>query len=165
VTGGNPNPIISPPEGSFFARSGEPNLATEADIGILTSPAYSVSYTMLQWLSVGWSDSSYNGTNYFQILDQAFNVKAQIATAQSDASKLESVDLLGIGLSPGSAFHFRAVDGRNASSYGWMAFDNLELTGTPVADPGVVPEATSFLIWGLLGLSTVFPTWRRREFE
>jgi hypothetical protein len=161
------SPAINPPPGSsFFARSGEPN-ESESATGIFTSPEYTVSFSMLEWLSVGWSGDpsspgSPTGESYFQILDANFDVKWQIDAAQSDEWKPESVDLLGIGLLPGSKFHFQAVDGRSQSNYAWIGFDELTLTGTPVA---AVPEASAVFIWGLLGVITLIQTWRRREIE
>ena len=165
ATGTSPN--ILPPEGSYFARSGEPNSSTEGDTGTLTSPAYTVGYTELEWLLSGWSGgdpSVGNGANYFQILDHNLLPKAQIDTAQSDGWEAKNVNLLSIGLLPGATFYFRAVDGRNETNYGWMGFDELKLTGTQLT-PGAVPEATSFLIWGVLGLTAASLAKRRREVE
>ena len=154
ATGGSPN-IMPPPGQSYFARSGEPNAPTESDTGTMRSPAYTVSYSMLEWLSVGWSgDASIgNGQNFFEILDSTFVQRAIIGPAQSDGWEPASINLLTIGLLPGSTFYFRAVDNRNEPNYAWIGFDELKLTGTQVADPGVVPEASSFLVWGLLGLA------------
>jgi hypothetical protein len=164
ATGTIPNIIAS--DGSQFARSGEPNATTESDTGVVTSPAYAVTFSMLEWLSVGWSGGNSNqsdGESYFQILDSGFNQKALITTAQSDNWETASVNLLDIGLTAGSTFYFRAVDGRNESNYGWIGFDKLTLTGDELEVPNAVPEATSFLIWGLLGLTFATGSGRLRS--
>ncbi len=148
ATGGSPN--VLPGEGSFFARSGEPNAVTESATGTLTSRPYTVTYTTLEWLQTGWSDSGNDGANYFSILDGSFTELTRVSAAQDDDWVSASVNLLDIGLLPGATFYFQAVDGRNQSGYAWMGFDALTLTGEEVA--GVVPEATSFLTWGVLAL-------------
>lgn len=170
ATGGNPNPIISPPQGSFFARSGEPNLPSESDIGTFTSPKYFVTYSTLEWLSGGFSGGSNtpgsaDGLSYFEILDVNFVQKVKIDAPQSNGPPHDlawgtpTVNLLAYFL-PGDAFYFRAVDGHSEAGFSWLAFDNLRLTGTPV---GVVPEAASIVVWGLLGLSTLNPNSRHRR--
>ena len=60
-----------------------------------------------------------------------------------------------------SAFHpseWAIAGGRADPTYGWLEFDNLELTGTQVADPGVAPEAAKLVFWGVLPLPTVLQT-------
>lgn len=162
TTGGNPNPIVTSPQGLSFARSGEPNLPTESDTGTLTSPSFLVTFDKLEWFSSGWSGgaSTADGSSYFQILDGTFAEKVRINPAQSDTWKTETVNLLNIGLLPGSTFYFRAVDGRNQANYGWIAFDKLELTGSPVA---AVPEASCVLVWSLLSLAVSGYGCLRRE--
>jgi hypothetical protein len=160
ATEGNPN--VSPAQGSFFARSGEPN-ARETVVGTLTSPAFTVSFSMLEWLSVGWSGSNPaagDGSSFFRILDHTFAEVWKTGPAQNDAWETASVDLLGIGLAPGATFYFEARDGRDQSNYAWIGFDNLQLTGAPVA---AVPEASTIFIWSLLGLSAFIPGFRRRQ--
>jgi hypothetical protein len=157
----DPAPPVSSPQGNFFAKSGEPNQSTEADTGSLTSRAYTVDYTTLEWFSAGWSGQFLPGDpnlyeNFFVILDHASNEIERIAPAQSDGWITSSVNLLDIGLSPGDTFYFQAVDTRAVfdvnGSYAWIGFDALSFAGDAV-DPGVVPEVTSFLVWGLLGLA------------
>jgi hypothetical protein len=159
--GGNTTvfPQIGPMQGSFFARSGEPNSASESDTGTFTSPMYFVTYSTLQWLSGGFSGGSNtapaDGISYFEILDVNGVQKVKVDAPQSNGPPYDpawgtpSVNLLDY-FQPGDAFFFRAVDGHNEAGFSWLAFDNLQLTGTPVA---AVPEAASFFIWGLLGLS------------
>jgi len=153
-----------PPDNDFFARSGEPNRKPpdssgrplESDVGVLTSPKYSVGYTTLEWIAAGWSGRtpSTNPENYFQILNHAFVEVEKIVAPHSDAWTPLSVNLIDIGLSPGAMFYFRAVDGRNADDYGWIAIDNLQFTGDALA---VVPEAGNFLSCALLvGLALTY---------
>lgn len=155
ATGTIPN--ILAPEGSYFARSGEPNSSTESDTGVLTSPAYTVTYSALEWLSVGWSGGPGENDNssYFQILDSALVEMVKVPSAQSDGWINPSVNLLDIGLLPGATFYFRAVDGRNQSNYGWIGFDELKLAGDKVEIPGTVPEPTSVLVWGALTVACI----------
>ena len=84
----------------------------------------------LSWYTAGWSGSTYDGQSYFQILDGAMNVKAQIQTPQSDPWVRFSVDLTAIGLALGDTFYFKAVDGKSANNYSWLAFDKLTLRGS-----------------------------------
>jgi hypothetical protein len=168
------DPLVAPfADGEvYFAFSGRPNVhlpesSAEEDTGVIMSSAFIVNHTILEWLSVGWSGGDQNGSsgeNYFQILDGGFAQKALIQPAQNDGWEAVNVNLLDIGLSAGDTFYFRAVDGRSASSYGWIGFDNLTLTGAELEIPtGAVPEATGFLIWGLIGLTFAAGGWKRRE--
>lgn len=145
-TGGNPN--ICPPQGSFFARSGAPNTASEANTGTATSRAFSVTFDTLTWYADGWSGSTYNGQSYFQILDAGFNVKAQIAAPESDTWKTLSTNLIADGLAPGATFYFRAVDGNSSAGYAWISMDYLTLSGVAEA-----PEPGAFsLLAGILAI-------------
>lgn len=163
---GNSSVSIDPAEGSLFARSGGPSTREEAT-GTARSKPYVVSYTMLEWLSTGWSGNAVpTGANYFEILDSSFNSLATVAPAQSDDWETASVNLIDIGLAAGDTFYFRAVDTHNNAAntgYGWIAFDKLTLTGVELEIPvATVPEATSFLIWGLLGLTYAAGGWKTR---
>jgi hypothetical protein len=163
---GNSSVSIDPAEGSFFARSGGPS-TREAATGTARSKPYVVSFTMLEWLSTGWSGQFVDdGKNYFEILDSSFSPLATVSSAQSDLWETASVNLIDIGLTAGATFYFQAVDKRdNAGNTGfsWIAFDKLTLTGDELEIPGGVPEAASVLIWGLLGLTFVTSTGRRRS--
>jgi hypothetical protein len=167
-TGTNPN--ILTPQGSFFARSGEPNRhpgdpngPAEEDTGKLTSPMYTVTFSTLQWLAAGHSGQQQlppDGKNRFELLDINGATKATVNAPQWNgppadppAWATQSVNLLDY-FQPGDAFFFRAVDERDQSTYAWLAFDNLQLTGVPVA---AVPEASTVFIWSLLGLSCCLP--------
>lgn len=154
ATGTSPN--ILPPEGLLFARSGAPNgpgSLGEALVGTLTSPALTVTYTTLEWMADGWSGQFGNGLSRFEILDAGFAVKATVAPPLSDTWALLGVNLLGIGLSAGSAFYFRAIDGNNnalGNGYSWMALDDLRFNGTAVAVPE--PQAAMLILAGLVAL-------------
>jgi hypothetical protein len=157
TTGTSPN--ILPIEGAFFARSGAPNgsgALGESLTGTVTSPAFQVLYDTLTWKSTGWSGFNYDGVSKFQILDGNFNVKASIQTAQSDTWTTASTNLLSDGLTAGATFYFRAIDAKTNSpavGYSWLAFDNLQLTGTLLPVPE--PETYAMLLAGLalLGLA------------
>jgi hypothetical protein len=145
------NPDIAPPQGSYFARSGAPNTSSEANTGTVTSSAYVVSYDTLTWKSVGWDDgpNTYDGTSYFQILNSNFQELARIPTAQADIWKSVGVNLRSLGLNWGDTFYFRAIDARAQSTYSWLAFDALTLTGVVDGDyngNGVV-DAADYVMW------------------
>jgi hypothetical protein len=155
-------------QGSNFARSGEPNNPSESDIGTFTSPMYFVTFSTLEWVAAGHSGQQQlppDGKNYFEILDINGDRKAKVDAPQANGPTFEgplapqTVNLLDY-FQPGDAFYFRAVDGRGESTYAWLAFDNLQLTGAPVA---AVPEASTVFIWGLLGLSIFAPSRRLRS--
>jgi hypothetical protein len=127
--------VISPAEGSQFARSGLPNSSgpiAESNTGSATSPAFQATSDTLSWLATGWSGFTYNGNSHYQILDAGFNVVAEIPTPQSDSWSTLSVNLPGAGIAPGATFYFRAVDQMNANNYSWLAFDYLKLSGVPL---------------------------------
>lgn len=140
TVGARPN--LSTIEGDYFARSGAPNvgsgLLAESNTGTMVYSSIRVSYDTLTWSAAGWSGSSYDGVSYFQILDDEFNEIAQIATPQSDEWISMSVNLLDIGFLPGDVFCFAASDNKSNNSYAWMAFDNIQLSGTPVPVPGAL---------------------------
>jgi hypothetical protein len=148
ATGSSPN--ISPAEGSYFARSGAPNTASESATGTATSSALTVTYDTLSWQAAGWSGPTYNGENYFQILDSGFNVLATIHAPQADAWTGLTTNLLTDGLHAGDTFYFRAVDGRSEAGYAWIAMDDLEMTGAAVSANAPEPGT-----WSMLALSLV----------
>ena len=134
------SPNVLPPQGAQFARSGAPNVVSgalaESLTGTLTSKGFIVSYDTLQWLAAGWSGQFNNGLSRFEILDQSFAVKATVSAPLTDSWVTQSVNLLSSGLSAGSTFYFRAVDGNFANNYSWLAADNLHLVGAPVPEVG-----------------------------
>lgn len=141
------SPSISPAEGSYFARSGAPNTASESATGRATSSALAVTYDTLNWQAAGWSGSNYNGENYFQILDSGLHVLATIHAPEADVWTVLTTNLLADGLHAGDTFYFRAVDSDNDGSYGWIAMDRIELTGA--AAPAEAPEPGT---WSMLAL-------------
>jgi hypothetical protein len=157
-------PVINPPEGSNFARSGAPNatgVLGESNTGTMTSMAFTVTYDTLSWDAAGWSGFSNDGQSYFEILDSGFNVLEKIQTPQSDAWTTLTANLLADGLVGGDTFYFRAVDGNSGNSYSWMAMDNLQLTGA-VVSAAQTPEPGT---WSMLALSLagiVFGVRKRR---
>jgi hypothetical protein len=138
TTGTSPN--IVPKQGQLFARSGGPNVASgplaESLIGTLTSAPLTVSDSSIQWFATGWSGSTPNGINHFEILDANFSVLASVAAPQSDSWQLQSVNLLASGLSLGSTFYFRAIDQLSGDHYAWLAVDDI--TQAPVPEPSTV---------------------------
>lgn len=153
---------VVPAEGMFFARSGAPNIASgalaESNTGSVISPAFRVSFETLTWRSAGWSGPTYSGLNYFQVLDSHQRVKATVQAAQSDSWKNASVNLLTAGFAPGETFFFRAIDNNSAANYAWLAFDDVQLTGTLLPVPEV--EQWALLLAGL-GLLRVMAHRRR----
>jgi len=137
VTGTTPN--ISPAQGSFFARSGAPNVASgplaESLTGTMTSSALTLSYTSIQWLATGWSGQFGNGLSRFEILNSSLSVVATVAAPLSDSWSTKSVNLISSGLAPGESFYFRAVDGNSAAHYAWLAMDKLQFIGAAVPEP------------------------------
>src|SRR5690242_13338407 len=113
ATGSSPN--ISPAEGNYFARSGAPNTLSESATGTATSSAFTVTYDTLSWQAAGWSGSTDNGDNYFQILDSDLNVLATVHAPEQDAWAGLTTDLLADGLHAGDTFYFRAVDSDSQS--------------------------------------------------
>ena len=137
----NSSPNLLPPNGlAYQALSGAPNQPSEAAVGTLTSPAYTVNLTTLSFLAAGFcgSGSVGNGQSYYQILNQSQQVIDTIGTAQSDSWIPETVNLLGLGLAPGQTFYVRAVDGDNVyvgpngPNYAWMGIDQVQETGAAV---------------------------------
>ncbi len=130
----NTTPNVTPADGRAFARSGAPDVPSgslaESNVGMATSPPYQVTHDELRWYSAGWSGPSNDGRSFFQILDAQLNVKAQIAAPQSDSWVPISTNLVADGLSLGDTFYFRAVDGDDATSRAWLAFDKLMLRGS-----------------------------------
>jgi hypothetical protein len=148
----NTSPNVQTISGLKFVRSGAPNVAApnalaESNTGSATSPAYEVTARTLSWYAAGWSGSSYDSQSYFQILDGAMNVIGQTQTPQSDPWVRMIVDLTSLGLELGDTFHLRAVDGKNANNYSWLAFDKLTLRGS------LAPEAQAPLLV-VTGLAT-----------
>jgi hypothetical protein len=163
----NSSPNIVPPNGlAYQALSGVPNTSSEANVGSLTSPAYTVSFTTLSFAAAGWSGSSYTGESYYQILNQNQQVLTTIDTAQSDGWITDTVDFSSIGLSPGDQFYIRAVDGRNeympgGGSYSWMGLDLVQETGAAVPEPGSI----TLTLLGLGAMLAARSNRRRQEPE
>ncbi len=139
----NSSPSIAPPDGlAYQALSGVPNQPSEADVGTLTSPVYTVSFSTLSFLAAGWSGSNAtgNGESYYEILNQNGLVLTTIGTAQADYWVTKSVDLFSLGLVAGEGFSIRAVDGRDeynipGGNYSWMGIDLVQESGAAVPEP------------------------------
>lgn len=131
---------ILPPQGALFARSGAPGESSgplaEQLVGTLTSKALTVSYDTVTWLATGWSGPANNGLSRFEILDQTFAVKATVSAPLTDRWVTQSVNLVSSGLSAGSTFYFRVVDGNPCDGYSWLAVDNLRFVTSPVPEVG-----------------------------
>jgi hypothetical protein len=146
--------IIDPSEGDAFARSGAPNVSSgalaESLTGTLTSLALKVSYEAIQFRIAGWSGSSGNGLDRFEILDKSLNAISTISAPQSDSWITYSVNLVSLGLSAGDTFYIRAVDASSASSYSWLAIDDINFAGHEL-QVSTVPEPDSLALT-LVGL-------------
>jgi hypothetical protein len=132
-------------EGGMFAST----YANESLTGSLTSGAIIVTQDTLTFDAAGCSGGPWGGgNNRFEIIDSEFNVIATILGDIAPQGGLQggtwvekSFDLLGAGLNYGDTFYFRAIDG-DTGSYGWIAFDNVKLTGA-------VPEPTTIALLSL----------------
>lgn len=160
----DPAPVVG---GANYAYSGLPN-NTESNTGSVTSPKLTATLTTLTWLSAGFAGHESlpaDGSNYFEILNSS---QIPIASSKTNPGQSNnwvslSIDLSSIGLFFGDEYYFRAVDNNDGQNYAWIAFDNLAITGDELPiRPNVVPEATSFLIWGLIGLTFAVGGWKHR---
>jgi len=130
-----------------FASEGGLFVSTYADeslTGTMTSEAIVVTQDTLTFDAAGYSGGPWGGgNNRFEILDSEFNVIATIlgdigaqGVLQGGTWVEKSFDLLAAGLNYGDTFYFRAIDG-DTGSYGWIAFDNVRLTGE-VPEPATI---------------------------
>ena len=133
-------------EGGLFASTWH----NEAAIGTATSSAITVTQQSLSFSANGTCGGPWSGGpngNKFNLLDAQMNVIAVIDTLNPQGQLYgglwleKSFDLLAAGLDYGDTCYFQAVDGA-AGGYGWIAFDNVRLTGA-------VPEPATITLLGL----------------
>jgi len=103
-----------------------------------------------------------SSTSYFNSNQSVMNTK-DVAFVLGTGAHTGSLS----GTLPAGTYNWlfaAAIRSSAVGDNGAMANGFFTLTlgdSTDPGDPGVIPEATSFLIWILLGLTTLMPNWRR----
>ena len=74
-----------------------------------------------------------------------------------------SVDLDTLGLTPGTSYDFDLFFAERHTTASTFAIETSILLTTPPDPAGGVPEASSIIIWSLLGVTVSCVAWRRRN--
>ncbi|KKT07610.1 MAG: hypothetical protein UV78_C0002G0009 [Parcubacteria group bacterium GW2011_GWA2_43_17] len=134
-------------EGGLFASTEHAQYLPGDATGTITSSAITVTQQSLSFSANGTSGGPWGGgANRFNLLDGSGNVIAFINSLNAQGGIYggawldKSFDLLAAGLNYGDTCYFQAVDG-DTGSYGWIAFDNVRLTGA-------VPEPATITLLG-----------------